>query len=167
MGRWMGSCVHRWAVGERMGGKRGRGWKEGWMEEWLSVPRVVDGAVAWEALFWTHPQGSSDFCLPSHLHLSRFYDSQWEILPPKSPGWLLVWSLIIHKSNLSFSEGPSRTDQLITLSLPSSHGAMPHSPDRLSSERLTPCEPGLNVLGVQVCTWGSRHSFASIIPHWF
>lgn len=34
-----------------MGGKRGRGWKEGWMEEWLSVPRVVDGAVAWEALF--------------------------------------------------------------------------------------------------------------------
>lgn len=41
--------MYRWVMDEWMDGEGGREWKEGWIEEWISVPRVVDGAVAWEA----------------------------------------------------------------------------------------------------------------------
>ena len=45
-------------------------------------------------------------------------------LSHKYQGWLLVWSMIIHKPKLSFFEGPTGTEKLATWSLPSSHRAM-------------------------------------------
>lgn len=87
-------------------------------------------------------------------------------LSHKYQGWLLVWSMIIHKSKMSFSEGSTGTDKLVAWSVLSSPRAMTHSPDWLFLDT-DPCEPGLNTLEVlSLDVLGARHSFASLTRYY-
>lgn len=107
-------------------------WKEDRIEEYSSVPKVVDGPVAPEVLLWTHPQAVRDCCLLSSLYLSRFYcGTSYGIPLSQIPRLAPCMVHDNHKSKLSFSEGSTGTDKLVTWSVPSSHRAMTHSPDWL------------------------------------
>ena len=83
-------------------------------------------------------------------------------LAHKYQGWLLVRSMVIHKSKLSFSEGPTGTERLVTWSLPSSHWAMTRSPDWLFLETDAPWARSEYIGSLKFGHVGARHSFASI-----